>query len=178
MVPFLLLIANGRFGLALIVFFVASLTDFADGYIARRFRQQSTLGRFLDPLADKLLITSAFLVMAIPHKEFASIPIWLAAVVVGRDVLIVFGSFLIYRITRFRDFKPTLLGKVNTLIELGLIFWFLVFHTTGHLTSLLPLLYAIVVASVGISGAEYAIQGIRILRKGRAVSPHAIRTSN
>jgi len=178
MVPFLILIGNGRFGLALIVFFIASLTDFADGYIARRFRQQSTLGRFLDPLADKLLTTSGFVVMAIPHKEFASIPIWLAAVVVGRDVLIVFGSFLIYRITRFRDFKPTLLGKANTLIELGLIFWFLVFHTTGRFTSLLPLLYAVVVASVVISGAEYAIQGIRILRKGRAASPHALRTSN
>jgi cardiolipin synthase len=178
MAPFLRLIGNGRFGLALIVFFVAGLTDFADGYIARRFKQQSTLGRFLDPLADKLLTTAAFVVMAIPHKEFASIPIWLATVVVGRDVLILFGSFLIYRLTRFRDFKPTLLGKVNTLIELGLIFWFLVFHTTGHLTSLLPVLYAVVLVSVVISGAEYAIQGIRIVRKSRTVSAPGFKTSN
>jgi cardiolipin synthase len=177
LIPFLLLISNGRFGLALLVFFVASLTDFADGYIARRYRQQSNLGRILDPLADKLLTTAAFVVMAIPHTEFASVPLWLAAAVVGRDILIVVGSFVVYRKTGFTDFKPTLLGKVNTFVELGLIFWFLVFHTTGHLISLLPVLYGVVLVSVILSGGEYVIQGVRILRKFRAASePNPVKT--
>lgn len=161
--PFLYFIGIGYFGFALAVFFLASVTDFADGYIARRYKQQSRVGRFLDPLADKLLTTAAFVVMAIPRQEFASIPIWLAVAVVGRDIIIVLGSLVVYQITKFEDFKPTLLGKINTLAELGLIVWFLVFHTTGRLIFMLPFLYAIVLASIIVSGAEYANHGIGIL---------------
>lgn len=175
-IPFLFLVSQGRFGLALGVFFVASLTDFADGYVARHYRQQSHLGRFLDPLADKLLTTAAFVVMAIPHSDFASIPFWLAAVVVARDVLIALGALLVYRLTGFREFRPTFLGKLNTFVELGLIVWFLVFHTTGHLTFLLPPMYGVVLVSVLLSGAEYLIHGLRILRKGKVVpEPNAVK---
>ncbi len=163
MLPFLYLVSDGRFGVALAVFFLASLTDFADGYVARRYRQQSSLGRFLDPMADKLLTTAAFVVMAIPHQQFASIPVWLAVAVVGRDLLIVLGALVVFRLTRFRDFRPTLLGKINTLVELGLIVWFLVFHTTGKLIFLLPLLYGVVLTSLVVSGAEYVAQGVGIV---------------
>lgn len=163
--PFLYFVNQGRFGIALAVFFLASLTDFADGFLARRLKQQSSLGRFLDPLADKLLITAAFAVMAVPHAEFASIPVWLAIVVVGRDVVIVLGAFLVYSITKFKEFTPTLLGKINTFVELGLIVWFLIFHTTGRLIFLLPFMYMIVAASVALSGIEYLIRGASILTK-------------
>ena len=169
MVPFLYLIDEGRFGVALAVFFLASLTDFFDGYVARKYNQYSRLGRFLDPLADKLLTTAGFVVMAIPHPRFASIPVWLAAAVVGRDLVIVLGALVVFRLTKFKDFKPTLLGKINTLVELGLIVWFLVFHTTGRLIFLLPFLYAIVIASVVTSGAEYVIRGAGILITHRRV---------
>lgn len=163
--PFLYFVNEGRFGIALAVFFLASLTDFADGFLARRLKQQSDLGRFLDPLADKLLITAAFVVMAVPHAEFASIPVWLAIVVVGRDVVIVFGALIVYSISKFKVFTPTLLGKINTFIELGLIVWFLVFHSTGRLVFLLPFMYAIVAISVALSGTEYLIRGANILTK-------------
>jgi len=163
--PFLYCIGRGRFGYALAVFFLASLTDLADGYVARRFKQQSRLGRFLDPLADKLLTTAAFVAMAVPHPGFPSIPIWLAAAVIGRDIVIVAGSFVVFLLTKFKDFKPTFLGKFNTLAELGLIFWFLVFHTTGRLIFLLPFLYSIMIASVIVSGTEYMILGITILKR-------------
>jgi cardiolipin synthase len=166
--PFLYFVEQGRFGYALLVFFAASLTDFVDGYIARRFNQHSKLGRFLDPIADKLLTTTGFVVMAIPHAGFPSIPIWLAVAVVSRDLVIVTGSLVVYLVTRFRDFTPTLLGKINTLVELGLIVWFLVFHTTGRLIFLLPWLYMIVVASLLLSGGEYMVEGVRILRRERA----------
>lgn len=163
--PFLYFVNEGRFGIALAVFFLASLTDFADGFLARRLKQQSSLGRFLDPLADKLLITAAFVVMAVRHAEFASIPVWLAIIVVGRDVLILLGALIVYSITKFKVFTPTLLGKINTFTELGLIVWFLVFHTTGRLVFLLPFMYAIVAVSVALSGTEYLILGANILRK-------------
>jgi cardiolipin synthase len=165
-IPFLYFVSQGRFGNALLVFFAASVTDFVDGYIARTFKQQSRLGRFLDPVADKVLTTTGFVVMAIPHSGFPTIPIWLAIAVVGRDLVIVLGSLIVYLRTDFRDFKPTLLGKINTLVELGLIVWFLVFHTTGKLIFLLPSLYLVVLASVLLSGGEYLIEGIRILRTG------------
>lgn len=167
MVPFLYLVGNGRYGTALAIFFLASLTDFADGYVARKFKQHSRLGRFLDPLADKLLTTAAFVVMAIPRSDFGSIPIWLALAVVGRDFVIVIGALVVYRLTRFKDFKPTLLGKINTFVELGLIVWFLVFHTTGKLLYLLPFMYAIVAISVVASGSEYILQGVSILKSGK-----------
>jgi cardiolipin synthase (CMP-forming) len=167
MFPFLALIKEGRFGAALLVFFVASVTDFADGFVARRFNQKSTFGRFLDPLADKLLTTASFIVMALRHEGFPSIPPWLAIAVVGRDALILAGSLIVYFKTKFRDFKPTLLGKLNTFFELGLIVVFLTFHHFETLRFLLPLCYAIVIASVAASGIEYVAQGIRIMRDHR-----------
>jgi cardiolipin synthase len=109
--PFLYLIGEGRFGLALGVFFFASLTDFADGYIARRYQQQSSLGRFLDPLADKLLTTAAFVVLSIPHEGFPTIPVWLAAGVIGRDLIIVLGSLVVYQITSSKTSNRPCWGK-------------------------------------------------------------------
>lgn len=164
-IPFLYLVNEGRLGLALGVFFLASLTDFADGFLARRFNQQSRVGRFLDPLADKLLITTGFVILAIPHAKFASIPVWLAIAVVGRDLIIVIGALAVYLLTGFKSFTPSLLGKINTFCELGLIVWFLVFHTIGRLVFLLPFLYAILAVSVVASGAEYLIRGATILKQ-------------
>jgi cardiolipin synthase len=161
--PFLYLVKEGRFGTALLVFFTASLTDFLDGYVARKFNQQSPLGRVLDPLADKLLTTATYVVMAIPHQGFPSIPLWLAVAVVGRDIVILIGSLLVYLVTRYKEFKPTLLGKVNTFVELGLIVWFLVFNTTGQFTYLLPGMYGVVIVSILGSGLEYLISGVLIL---------------
>jgi cardiolipin synthase len=165
--PFLYLIQEGRFGFALLIFFVASATDFADGYVARKFHQQSPLGRVLDPLADKLLTTASFVVMALPHDGFDSIPAWLVVAVVARDLIILLGSLAVYLLTGFREFKPTLLGKVNTFLELGLIVVFLAFHLAGQLIFLLPLCYGIVITSVICSGGEYLKQGINILTRHR-----------
>lgn len=171
--PFLYLIGLGRFDIALLVFFVAGVTDFLDGYIARRFNQQSRLGQLLDPLADKFLIASAFVVMALPHSGFPSVPIWLAVIVIGRDILILIGAGVVFLMTRFSEFKPTWFGKTNTLVELGVIGTFLLFHTTGLFTFMLPLFYGILVLSVIISGAEYVMQGVRILRHQRQARPRS-----
>ena len=163
-VPFLYKIKEGAFGQALLIFFIASVTDFADGYVARKYAQFTNLGRFLDPLADKLLTTAGFVVMAIPHPGFPSIPVWVAVAVVGRDLIILAGSLAVYLLTGFKDFKPTLLGKINTFLELGLIVVFLGFHSAGILIFLLPLCYAIVIVSVVASGGQYMLEGARIIR--------------
>ena len=113
-IPFLYLIHEGRPGLALMVFFAAGITDFFDGYVARHFNQQSALGRFLDPMADKLLTTASFVVLALAHESFPSIPVWLAAAVVGRDVLILLGSLVVYLATGFTGIANRLPKEVDT----------------------------------------------------------------
>lgn len=165
--PFLYSINRGQFTQALLIFFIASVTDFFDGYVARRLNQQSKLGQALDPAADKILTTASYIVLALPHPNFPSIPLWLAVVVIGRDAVILIGSWVVYRITNFKDFKPTTSGKVNTFLELGLIVWFLWFHVMDRFTVILPLCYLIVLGSVLISGASYVLQGIHILRDHR-----------
>src|SRR5262245_39575426 len=168
--PFLVMIDSGKYGMALGIFFLASLTDFADGYVARNFGQQTRLGRLLDPLADKALITSAYVAMAISHKGLPSIPVWLAGAVVARDVLILAGSALVYLMTTFRDFKPTWISKVNTSVELGLILYFLSANAgelLSPLRSLLPVFYGVVLTAVIASGVDYGIRGLLILRAHR-----------
>jgi len=162
--PFLYLVLIGRYGTGLVVFLIAGITDFADGYVARRYNQSSRLGRLIDPLADKSLVTSAFAVMAIPHSGFPSIPIWLAGLVVVRDIVILGGALGIYLRTGFRDFRPTMSGKTTTFAEIGVIAAFLLFHTTGRFALLLPYLYAILALCVLISGIEYLARGLQILR--------------
>src|SRR5690349_13704956 len=77
LVPFLYTIKVGSFGLAVIIFFIAGITDFFDGFVARRFHQQSPLGRFLDPAADKLLTTASYIVMALPRAVGEPLPLWM-----------------------------------------------------------------------------------------------------
>lgn len=167
LVPFLYWIKVGSFGLAVIIFFIAGVTDFFDGYVARHFHQQSAFGRFLDPAADKLLTTASYLVMALPRAGYEPLPLWMAAAVIGRDVLILLGSFVVYLLTRYKGFKPTTLGKVNTFLEIGLIFWFVMFQLEAMKPGkiLLPLMYGIVITSVIASGIEYVWMGVRILRR-------------
>jgi len=169
------MIDSGRYGTALGIFFVASLTDFADGYAARKLGQHTELGRLLDPLADKALMTCAYIVMAIHHNGLPSIPIWLAAAVIGRDFLIVAGSLFVYVLTRYKDFRPSMISKVNTFIELGLIVYFLSVNASRSLSVLRvlePVCYGIVLASTVASGVPYAIRGVRILQShGRLGSP-------
>src|SRR5436305_6905416 len=167
--PFLYWVKEGRFGLAVIIFFIAGLTDFFDGYVARRFNQQPAFGRFLDPAADKLLTTASYIVMALPRAGFEPLPLWMTVSVIGRDVLILLGSLGIYLALRYKSFKPTTLGKLNTFLEIGLIFWFIMFQLEAMkpLKILLPLMYGIVITSVIASGIEYVWMGARILRTSR-----------
>ena len=174
--PFLYWVREGRFGLAVIIFFIAGITDFFDGYVARRFNQQSAFGRFLDPAADKLLTTASYIVMALPRAGFEPIPLWLVAAVIGRDIFILFGSLVVYLLTRYKGFKPTMLGKVNTFLEIGLIFWFIIFNHFDVMKFLLPIMYGLIITSVIASTIEYIWMGAGLLR--RAGRPEAGASAN
>lgn len=102
---------------ALGVFVVATLSDLADGYVARRYDQQTKLGQVLDPFADKLLINVAFVLLAaIPHLEYP-VPMWIPVVVLARDGMITGGAYLISRYRGQIRVRARVLGKVNTILQ-------------------------------------------------------------
>ncbi len=126
MIPLLItLILSNNPAWALLVFIIAGLTDALDGIIARRYEQSSELGAFLDPMADKILMTALFIVLSIPDHpqtfpDFQAVnhlPVYLTIVTISRDVFIVMVSLVIQLVTGFVGFKPTFLGKATTVIQ-------------------------------------------------------------
>jgi cardiolipin synthase (CMP-forming) len=112
---FVLLVVYGRFGWALIVFLIAGATDAFDGLAARQAGQKTTLGAWLDPAADKLLLVTTFVVLTLPNLGLVNrIPIWLTVIVISRDVGIVLTVALVSLAMGPRTFKPSLLGKAAT----------------------------------------------------------------
>ncbi|HEV3278718.1 MAG TPA: CDP-alcohol phosphatidyltransferase family protein [Terriglobia bacterium] len=103
---------------ALVVLGAAALSDLADGFVARRFHQQTPLGVALDPIADKVLMTTAFLVLAFR----GALPWWLAIVVISRDVGILLTAGAISLVAGYRPFPPSLLGKASTMVQVITVF--------------------------------------------------------
>ena len=107
-------ILDGRYGIALILFILAGISDGLDGLLARALGQRTKLGEYLDPIADKLLISTLFLVLSATHR----IPWRVTAVVFSRDIIILVVCALVYITTPLRDFSPTLIGKANTVAQI------------------------------------------------------------
>lgn len=116
-----------EYELALVFCFVAGVTDALDGFLARRFQASSKIGMFLDPIADKILLTSAFLTLAADR----AIPWWLAGLVVGRDVMILSFAAWAFRNTNRRSFPPSVWGKLSTIIQIFFVLAVIV-HAGGY----------------------------------------------
>lgn len=108
-------ILEGRYLIALILFVLAGISDALDGVLARSLGQRTKLGEYLDPIADKLLLSTLFLVLAVSH----AIPWRVTVIVFGRDIIILVVCTLVYATTPLRDFSPTLLGKANTVAQIA-----------------------------------------------------------
>ena len=108
---------------ALILFVLAGLSDGLDGLLARTLHQQTLLGQYLDPIADKLLMSTMFLVLSIEGK----IPWKYTVVVFSRDVSILLVSGVLFMIAGLRDFRPSIFGKANTAAQVGAVFFVLLF---------------------------------------------------
>jgi cardiolipin synthase len=112
---FVLLVVYGYLGWALITFLVAGITDALDGLIARRAGQRTSLGAWLDPMADKLLLVTTFVVLTLPAIPLTNhVPLWLTVFVISRDVVIVGVVAILSLAVGPRTFKPSLLGKLAT----------------------------------------------------------------
>ena len=140
-----------RYEYALGVLLLAGLTDGLDGTIARVANKRTRLGAYLDPLADKLLLTSGFVTLSVLHL----VPLWITIVVVSRDIILITGT-LVARLTELRvDISPTLLGKGTTLFQLAYLILALVFtYRQVDLQLLQPLLYTMVGLTL-LSGFHY-----------------------
>lgn len=155
------LVYYGNTHWALAVFVIAGFSDGVDGFIARHFKQESELGTIIDPIADKLLMTTAFVVLSLhgilEPVRFLPIPFWVTAAVIGRDVLIVTIAVAIVTMTGFRGFRPSWLGKLSTFVQVAAITLVLVSAVT-HVTFYLPTVYFIVVLLAIVSGIHYIFQ--------------------
>jgi cardiolipin synthase (CMP-forming) len=112
---FVILVVYGHLGWALVVFVTAGLTDALDGLIARRAGQKTSLGAWLDPMADKLLLVTTFVVLTIPGLNLANpLPIWLTVCIISRDVVIVGTVAIVNLAIGPRTFRPSIYGKIAT----------------------------------------------------------------
>ena len=117
-IPFVVIsIVEDRYGWALTLFVLAGLSDALDGLLARLLKQKTALGQYLDPIADKLLLSTLFLVLAFEHR----IPWYVTVLVFSRDIGILIVSALLYATNTLRDLRPSVWGKANTVVQVGAI---------------------------------------------------------
>ena len=170
---FVSLLFYQKFAWALTTFIAAGVTDGLDGLLARRFDQKSQLGTILDPIADKLLLVTSFIVLSLPsiipdpHPRHLPIPFWVTAAVISRDVFIVVGATVINMVTGFRGFRPSWLGKTNTVVQIAAVIAVLTAARFSLLRGYLPTVYTVVFACAVISGAHYVYWAARLLGEER-----------
>ena len=162
-----ILVIYGYNGWALIAFIVAGITDSLDGLIARRSGQRTDLGALLDPMADKLLLMSTFVVLTVPGLDLANqLPVWLTVLVISRDVIIVVTVAVVNLAVERVTFTPSIFGKVATLVYVVTGTTTLFFNYLGQRSSLVDVaVYASLVVTVG-SGLHYIVHAARALNHG------------
>ena len=158
-----------RFTWGLGVFLVAAVTDVLDGLAARSFNQKTQLGAILDPMADKLLLVTAFVILSLPRFTLTDpIPFWLTAVAISRDVIIVLAAAVINMTTGFSGFRPSIPGKLNTFVQIVLIVFFLVANAFNLLAEYLPVAYYATLAIAVFSGLHYIVHINRLMSENTA----------
>jgi CDP-diacylglycerol--glycerol-3-phosphate 3-phosphatidyltransferase len=150
---------------AITIFILAAVSDGLDGYVARRYNQRSTLGVYLDPIADKGLLLSGIITLSISNwsesdPEYGSFPVWFPVLVISRDAVILVGTMILYLLNGKVHVKPNWTGKVATVLQMIAIGWVML------QLRLIPLLYVVVAAGVFtlISGIVYVTDGVRQLQ--------------
>jgi cardiolipin synthase (CMP-forming) len=158
---FLILMSYEKYRWALLVLVVAGLSDGIDGVLARTLNQRSALGAYLDPIADKLLLSSSFIILAFKHE----IAWWLTILILSRDILILVVAAVILLVSGYRPFPPSFLGKLTTASQIVLVFAlvFAAAYPNGRLTSFNHVLIYVVTAITLLSGFHYSFSMARRL---------------
>jgi cardiolipin synthase len=179
---FVSLLFYQRFLLALGIFILAGVTDGLDGLLARRFNQKSQLGTILDPIADKLMLVTSFVVLSMrsvfpqPLPSHLPVPFWVTVAVISRDVFILVGAAAINIVTGFRGFRPSMLGKINTTVQIfaiaAIIFAASFPYATGYY---LPTIYTTVFTFAVLSGAHYVFFVSKLVNEDRRSEPDTLK---
>jgi cardiolipin synthase len=155
-VPFLVIeILDRHWIFAFVLLWLAGISDGLDGLLARALKQRTTLGQFLDPIADKALLSTLFLVLT----HVGVIPRYVTVLVFSRDLGILLVSTLLYVTNILRDFRPTWLGKINTCLQILTVLFVMtaqVIHPHATLRMLIILLLRTVAVVAPLSAAQYA----------------------
>lgn len=154
-IPFLVIaILDRHEEVALLIFVVAGATDAVDGRLARRLNQSTRLGQYLDPIADKLMLSTLFLTTT----HMGLVPLYVTVLVFARDLGILLISTLLYMTHTMRDFKPSVVGKANTLVQIFTMLLVLVtaVRTTPQLSLLSHWLLVLIAWLAPLSAAQYA----------------------
>jgi cardiolipin synthase len=170
---FIIFVLYRRYSWALAILVLAALTDGMDGMLARTLHQKTALGAYLDPIADKLLLSSSFVALALEGQ----IRWWLTILVLGRDVLILTTAAVILATVGYQPFPPSIYGKITTSLEIGLVFVVLliaVFYEQGYgdaqaLVTVRQILGYLVAGFTVFSGFHYSIVVAHRLSKPQEV---------
>jgi cardiolipin synthase len=153
---------------ALLLFFLAGLTDVLDGWTARIWHQRTKIGTILDPAGDKLLMATSYVVLSISSLATPNfIPIWLTVVVFARDLLIVTGAFIAYLSWKQKIFMPSLLGKISTICQVGTVFLVLLLNFYRVAPWYMRGVYYLTLLATLASGVHYFIYGLQTLHQRR-----------
>ena len=150
---------------AIAVFLIAAVSDGLDGYVARRYKQRSSLGVILDPIADKGLLLSGIITLSISNwsqsdPEYGKFPAWFPVLVITRDVVILVGAAVLHLLNGKVQVRPSWTGKVATVCQMCAIAWVMLqLH-------FLPLTFVVIVAGffTAVSGIIYVMDGVRQLQ--------------
>lgn len=157
-----------RFVWALGLFFLAAVTDGLDGLVARAFNQKTELGAILDPMADKILLVTAFITLSLPRFTITDpIPFWLTATAISRDVFIVLGALVINMTTGFSDFRPSIPGKLNTFIQIVTIVFFLMANAFRFFPEYLPIVFYAALGMAVFSGLHYILHVNKLINESQ-----------
>jgi cardiolipin synthase len=154
---FVIFLIQGRYHKALAIFLLAGLSDLADGLIARAWKQKSRLGSYLDPLADKLLMSASFVTLSTYHQ----IPSWLTVIVISRDLTLALGV-LIFKLADYPlEIKPSLVGKWTTTLQIATVLLVLVGKIWAMPRGVLLVFFWVTGGLTAVSGIHYIYRGLR-----------------
>jgi cardiolipin synthase len=156
---FVIFLISKSFHNALITFVIAGITDGIDGFIARIWNQRTDLGSYLDPIADKLLLASAFVTLAI----LRIIPSWLTVIVMSRDVLIALGFWVLTMTDHKPTLKPRYTSKITTVFQILTVIWALLSVLQWRVAFLFPIFIRLTAFFTILSGVHYIYIGNKLL---------------
>jgi cardiolipin synthase len=163
---FAILVVYGYLGWALIVFMIAGLTDLFDGLLARTLSRRTRLGAWLDPMADKFLLVTTFIVLTLPNLGLVNrLPIWLTILIISRDALIVLTVAIINLAVGRREFRPSIYGKIATATYIMTCVTIMYFNYLQRTSMWVEAGIYSSAAITLISSVHYAIYGIKIINQ-------------